>query len=157
VRCDQLPVPTKQPLRRHDPRPQHLARQHPGKRGQHEAVLRLQPRTSHLPTQHRNLMPQHQQFDVLRRLATAAGHDESKQHPEGRIQSAEQHSNDHAEPSKHTTPRFLNPTGHTTKIIGGFGVRDGCGPGQRVPGQRSACGTPPCTCKVAVWEASYHP
>ncbi len=109
--CDQLPVPTKQRLRRYDPRPQQLARQHPGKPGQHEAVLRVQPRTTHLPTQHRNLMPQHQQLDVLRRLATAAGHDESKQHPEGRIHSAEQHPNDHAEPSKHTRPRFLSPTG----------------------------------------------
>jgi hypothetical protein len=69
VTRDQLPVPAQQRLRSHDPRPQHLARQHPGTRRQNQPVLRLQPRAGHLPPQHRHLMPQHQQLDVLRRLA----------------------------------------------------------------------------------------
>jgi len=81
------------------------------RRRQHELVLRIQPKTDHLATQYRHPMTKEEQFDVLRGLATSPGHDESQQHPEGRIQSAEQHPNDHAEPSKHTGPRFLSPTG----------------------------------------------
>ncbi len=50
-------------------------------------------------------------FDVLGRFATPASHDESEQHPEGGIQSTEQHPNDHAEPSKRSGPKFLSLTG----------------------------------------------
>jgi 3-oxoacyl-[acyl-carrier-protein] synthase III len=39
---------------------------------------------------------QHQQFDILRRLTTTTSHDESQQHSKGRIQSTEEHLDDHA-------------------------------------------------------------
>jgi hypothetical protein len=39
----------------------------------------------------RRLTRQHEQFDILRRPATAPGDDESEHHPEGRIQRREEH------------------------------------------------------------------
>jgi len=54
--------------------------------GQHEPVLRLQPRTSHLPAQHSHLVSLHEQFNVLRRLTPATGHDENQQNLKSRIQ-----------------------------------------------------------------------
>ena len=106
---DQLPVPAQQRRRSHDSRPQHLARQHPCERGQQKPVPRLQPRTTHLPTQHRNLMPQHQQLEILPRLATTAGHHKREQHPEHRVQSGGQHPNDHAEPSRYGGAEVIEP------------------------------------------------
>jgi hypothetical protein len=93
---DQLPVPAQQRLRRDDPDPQHVTRQHPGERRQNKPVLRLQPRTSHLPSQHRHLVTQHQQFHVLRHLTTTTGHHQSQHDSEGRIDCAEEHLDDHA-------------------------------------------------------------
>ena len=107
--CDQLPMPTQQRPRSHDPDPQQIRRQHPGERRQHEPVPRLQPWTSHLPPQHRHLMPQHQQFHVFRCLATTTGHDKSQQHPEARVQRTEQHSNDHAGATKHGRAEVFEP------------------------------------------------
>jgi hypothetical protein len=49
-----------------------------------------------MPTQHSHLVTQNQQLDVLRRLATTTGHNESQQYPEDRIGDAEQHLDDHA-------------------------------------------------------------
>ena len=57
-------------------------------------------------------MAQDEQFDILRGLATPAGHDECKQYPEGRIQSTEQHLDDHAGPGKRRD-EVLEPTGNT--------------------------------------------
>ena len=102
-------MPTKQRLRRHDPYPYEFSRQHPRQRGKNEAILRLQPRTTDLPAQHRHLVAKNEKFDVLRRLATPAGHDESEQHPEGRIQSTEQHQMILPDPKKHGRAEAFEP------------------------------------------------
>ena len=46
---------------------------------------------------------------VLRRLATPTGHDESEQHPEGRIQSTEQHHMILPDPKKHGRAEASEP------------------------------------------------
>ena len=118
VSSDQLPVPTKQRLRSHDPHPQEFSRQHPGQRDQHKAVLRLQPRTGHLPAQHRHLRSQHKQFDVLRRLTTTAGHQKIEQHPQGRIQAENSTRMIMPNPADTPGPRFLSPTGVVGPVVG---------------------------------------
>ena len=108
---DKAPMPAQKRLRRHDSNPQQVARQHPGEHGQHEAVHRLQPRADHLPPQHRHLMTQHQQLDILHRHTTATSHHESKQQPQDRIQSADQHPTIMPNPANTGGPRLLSPTG----------------------------------------------
>ena len=60
-------------------------------------------------TQHRHLMPQHQQLDIRHSRATTAGHHKREQHPEHRVQSREQHRNDHAEPSRYGGAEVIEP------------------------------------------------
>ena len=88
---DQLPVLAQLRLWRHDPHPQQFPREQPNQCGEHQPILRLQPRPIHLPAQHRDLVPKHHQLDISGRRITSSGHDQRKHHPQGRVQSREEH------------------------------------------------------------------
>ncbi len=88
---DQLPVPAQQRPWRHDPHPEQFPREQPNQCGEHQPILRLQPRAIHLPAQHRHLVPKHHHLDIFGRGITSSGHDQRKHHPQGRVQSREQH------------------------------------------------------------------
>ena len=62
-----------------------------------------------MPTQHRHLMTQHEQFDILRRLATTPSHYQSEQHPEHHIQTREEHPAMMPNPRSYAGAEVLEP------------------------------------------------
>jgi hypothetical protein len=84
-------VPTQQGLRRHEHPLPALGWEDPCERCKQRTIGRAKRRPRLLPSQHRQLMPQHEQLDVLGKLAAPVTHEQAQHDRERKIDKGEQH------------------------------------------------------------------